>query len=807
MKIINKFPVVVVLAAFIWAGLVRAQASELLFSQLSDGQSAYGPSELWTPAGVNSEVADDFNIVGNIDRVSASGFIWGNVNFQGVYVRFYQYGADGKPGALQRQYFLNTGFNAGAIDVPLSPPFTATGRHFLSVQPVINYWYWWSANNGVPRGQAFYFRNNATGEAWHHGDNLNLAANVNADVVFDLYGTATGPGVISSLSASTLPRSGFLEIVGSNFGGDGTVLIGGIKAAVADWTSTRIIAYVPETAPLATLPVQVVNGAGGSNTIALTVTTRPAAANHVNWRFRMNGPYSEVRAAVGPDKTVYAIDAFFHLYALAPDGGLKWLVRGAGDKGVAVGPDGTIYVASESYIKAFNPDGSAKWTFVQNPRAFICLGVSVGPDGNIYSVGTQGMGVFSLTPQGALRWTNFEGYARLIVDYAEIVFGSNGGQQQLYFYANDHLRSLRLDGASVFTIPGNIDYLRPGPQPAVAPDGSVHNAITAYSPNGAFLWSFASPYPYNVFTQPDIGSDGIHYFVQNLSQLFALNANGSQRWHATVNGYVAGPIVDSLNTQLIMGSDDTGDHAGFILSASAKDGHELWRVTLPAEDPTVFNSALGIFGFNQFVTARARFTADGQTAYVMTATATGDNNTSRSFVYSLASGNGTATPTPTPTPAPTVQVTVQTNPTGRAFSVDGTSYTSTQTFTWVSSSSHTIATTSPQSGGTGVRYVWTRWGDSGAMSHTVAPTTNKTYTATFRKQFYLTMSHGAGGTVGPTSGWRNSGAAISISAVPANGYSFTNWRGSGTGSYSGTNNPASITMGGPITEAATFTHN
>ena len=38
MKIINKFPVVVVLAAFIWAGLVRAQASELLFSQLSDGQ-------------------------------------------------------------------------------------------------------------------------------------------------------------------------------------------------------------------------------------------------------------------------------------------------------------------------------------------------------------------------------------------------------------------------------------------------------------------------------------------------------------------------------------------------------------------------------------------------------------------------------------------------------------------------------------------------------------------------------------------------------------------------------------------------
>ena len=111
----------------------------------------------------------------------------------------------------------------------------------------------------------------------------------------------TGAGVITSLSESTLPRSGFLEIVGSNFGGDGTVLIGGISAPVANWSSTRVIAYVPESAPLATLPVQVVNGAGASNTIPLSVTTRPVAADHVNWRFRMNGPYSFVRPAIAPN--------------------------------------------------------------------------------------------------------------------------------------------------------------------------------------------------------------------------------------------------------------------------------------------------------------------------------------------------------------------------------------------------------------------------------------------------------------------------------------------------------------------------
>ena len=154
-----------------------------------------------------------------------------------------------------------------------------------------------------------------------------------------------------------------------------------------------------------------------------------------------------------------------------------------------------------------------------------------------------------------------------------------------------------------------------------------------------------------------------------------------------------------------------------------------------------------------------------------------------------------------------VQVTVQTNPVGRAFMVDGISYNSTQTFSWASGSIHTIATTSPQNGAPGVRYVWTNWTGGGVISHTVAPTTNKTYTANFRTQYRLTMTHGTGGTVRPASGWRNSGAVVSISATPATGYSFSDWTGSGTGSYSGPNNPASITMDGPVTETATFTHN
>ena len=208
--------------------------------------------------------------------------------------------------------------------------------------------------------------------------------------------------------------------------------------------------------------------------------------------------------------------------------------------------------------------------------------------------------------------------------------------------------------------------------------------------------------------------------------------------------------------------------------------------------------------------------------------ATPTNNTQVSYSFSGWTGTGTGSYSGPNSPASItmsgpiteaatftqnpVQVTVQTNIAGRSFTVDGTAYTAAQTFSWAPGSSHTIATTSPQSGGTGIQYVWSSWTNpngsvaiGGAISGTVAPTVNNTYTANFTKQYYLTMSAGTGGKVAPHSGWKNSGVVVSISATPASGYSFSSWTGSGTGSYTGSTNPSSITMGGPITETAAFT--
>jgi hypothetical protein len=76
---------------------------------------------------------------------------------------------------------------------------------------------------------------------------------------------------------------------------------------------------------------------------------------------------------------------------------------------------------------------------------------------------------------------------------------------------------------------------------------------------------------------------------------------------------------------------------------------------------------------------------------------------------------------------------------------------------------------------------------------------------TFQHQYYLTMLVSGPGTVTPSSGWYNSGQTVTIKATENSGHTFKSWTGSGTGSYTGTTNPATITMNSAITETATFT--
>jgi hypothetical protein len=456
--------------------------------------------------------------------------------------------------------------------------------------------------------------------------------------------TAAAQPNIISLSSAAPSRSSRLLIQGSGFGtvqGSGHVEIGGIVAPLTRWSNTLIAAYVPEAAATGTVNVQVFDSTGSpSNTVPVGVTLRDLPGQ-IRWRFQADASYIQSRPAVASDGTVYAIDANGHLYALAPDGGLIWIFNatGSGFGNVSASPDGTIYVGSTSTIFALAPDGKLKWQYRQTSMAFILLGPNVGPDGNVYAVATQGIGVFSLTPQGTLRWSVPEDYSRPIVSLQEIVFAPPP-DSRLYFHANDHLKGFGLDGTPLFTY---VDGLpQDDHQPVVSPDGSLYtNLYSALGPgltlgkfdaSGGAVWQTFDKFatPTNALSTPEAGPDSVVYDGRNQASLYSLNPGSSVRWQYIDSGILYAPIVSPVNDLIFVGGVVDYGQQGFF-EAISTSGTSLWKLLLPVEN-----------GLDIVPMSRARFTPDGQTAYIGTAIS-GQASDGYSYLYSVQTGSAPVT--------------------------------------------------------------------------------------------------------------------------------------------------------------------
>jgi hypothetical protein len=153
----------------------------------------------------------------------------------------------------------------------------------------------------------------------------------------------------------------------------------------------------------------------------------------------------------------------------------------------------------------------------------------------------------------------------------------------------------------------------------------------------------------------------------------------------------------------------------------------------------------------------------------------------------------------------TAGYTVTTNPPGLSFSVDGSTYSSAQTFNWAAESVHTIAATTPQGFST-TRYVFANWSDGKSLSHMVtALSPGTTYVANFTTQHLLTTAvtpSGAGTIVrnpGSSDGFYDENANVEITASPASGYVFVYWSG-----VVGILNPTTVNMYMPRNVTANF---
>jgi hypothetical protein len=295
-----------------------------------------------------------------------------------------------------------------------------------------------------------------------------------------------------------------------------------------------------------------------------------------------------------------------------------------------------------------------------------------------------------------------------------------------------------------------------------------------------------------------------HGMSVNLTAVTVVNGNVFQKWQrdsadwstnastsVTMDGNhtMTAIYVTPTTRSLIVASSNPGNGVSITVSPNDNNGagSAATQFTRSYNANTVVNlTAPATAGGNNF----QKWMRDGvDWATTAATTVTMDLNHTMTAVY--------VTPSP-------LTIIIQTNPAGRSFTVDGASFNSTQTFTWTPGSTHTIATTSLQSGGADTQFAWGNWSDSGTISHSVTPASSTTYTANFTTQYMLTINVGPGGTVRPVSGFVNSGQTVNISATPQADFSFGGWTGTGTGSFTGIFKTATITMSAPITETATF---
>jgi len=161
-------------------------------------------------------------------------------------------------------------------------------------------------------------------------------------------------------------------------------------------------------------------------------------------------------------------------------------------------------------------------------------------------------------------------------------------------------------------------------------------------------------------------------------------------------------------------------------------------------------------------------------------------------VVAIQQSYGGSTPPPAPS---TVTVTVQTNPSGQTVRVDGVNYAAPRTFSWTSGSAHTLEAVDYNS--STLKYRFASWSDGGAKTHTVNPTSNMTYTASYSTHHKVTASPNSASygtaTVSPASSdptFYPTGTLLTVTGQPNSGNCFLNW----SGSMSSTNPSLSITV-------------
>jgi PKD repeat protein len=279
-----------------------------------------------------------------------------------------------------------------------------------------------------------------------------------------------------------------------------------------------------------------------------------AQTNATKWVYSTGGQFLSAVPVIGSDGTVYVGNYDKNVYAINPDGSLKWTyTAGNSFSGPpAISADGTIYIGNylDKMVYALNPDGTLKWTY--NATAIINGGPTIGPDGTIY-IGNNEDTLYALNPDGTKKWSYPCGGT-----YSIPAIGPDG---TIYFGADMNLCALNPDGTLKWSyVTGGAGATIYG-SPVIGPDGMIYfgsndKNLYALNPDGTLNWAYTTGG--TIRNSPVMGMDGTIYFGnEGDKKIYALNPDGTLKWTYLTGGRIryASPAIGADGT-IYIGSAD-----------------------------------------------------------------------------------------------------------------------------------------------------------------------------------------------------------------------------------------------------------
>lgn len=270
------------------------------------------------------------------------------------------------------------------------------------------------------------------------------------------------------------------------------------------------------------------------------------------WEFTTDGSVTGA-LALASDGTLYAAGTDGFVYALDPEGNLKWKLRtGPMQASPVIGTDGTIYVTDEQErIFAINPNGTQQWVTGGGPYATENLGkLAPAIDDNFLYTPWRGE-VHGIRLSNGDGDTIFGTYFDL---GSSIVILPNGlvahlGRGRLQAAGSDGRDAWQYPELTQQAIEKNNGFPPPGnfwldSAMAVGSDGTIYACaknlhLVAIGADGQLKWAFKPPRDCaGKRAAPVIASDGTVYFFNWDGAFYAVNPDGTQKAAMHIPGLI-----------------------------------------------------------------------------------------------------------------------------------------------------------------------------------------------------------------------------------------------------------------------------